>query len=137
MATMTLPRQPATRAATHYAVLTAASREYDAPRALALVALSCAGLEVSALVRLDVGNLCDLGEAGRMGYHLILGDGTRKPIAADTYSLVVDYLCRSRCLDEPEAPLFISRRGHRLSTKQCRRILASVAARAGVDISSQ
>jgi integrase len=120
----------------------AAANAYDAPRALALLALALgAGLRVAELCDLDVGDLASDATGCYVDVREGKGHKQRQvPIAQDVYELVAAYLTVTgravhRTADRG-TPLFLSRKcrsgAGRLTTRQARRVIVATAKRASV-----
>lgn len=121
----------------------AAADAYDAPRALALVALGLgAGLRVAELCALDVSDLASDATGCYVDVRGGKGNKDRQvPISPDVYELVLAYLTATgraihRTADRT-TPLFLSRKQRsgsgRLTTRQARRVIVACATRAGLD----
>lgn len=120
----------------------AAAGKYDAPRALALVALALgAGLRVAELCTLDVGDLASDATGCYVDVRGGKGNKDRQvPISQDVYELVAAYLeATGRAVHRTAdrgTPLLLSRKlrsgAGRLTTRQARRIIIATAARAGL-----
>jgi len=126
----------------------AAADGYDAPRALALVGLALgAGLRVAELCALSVGDLANDATGCYVDVRAGKGHKQRQvPISQDVYELVSAYLSMtSRAIHrtaDRSTPLFLSRKSRaprsdgsptgQLTTRQARRIIVTVAQRAGV-----
>lgn len=119
----------------------AAADAYDAPRAVALVALTLgAGLRVAELCALDVADISS--DATGFFVDVRAGKGWKDrqvPIAPDVHALVLDYVRATgrephRTADRA-TPLFVSRKcrsgAGRLTTRSAERIIAACASRAG------
>ena len=127
------------------AMLDAAGADgYDAPRAVALVALGLgAGLRVAELCALDVGDLASDATGCYVDIRRGKGEKDRQiPISQDVYELIAAYLIETgravhRTADR-ETPLLLSRKRAsspgRLTTRQARRIVEACACRAGVSL---
>lgn len=117
----------------------AAADDWDAPRAVALVALGLgAGLRIAELVALDVGDLAS--DASGVFVDVRSGKGRKDrqvPISQDVYECVAEYLSAThravhRTADR-SMPLFTSWASNRLTARQARRVISACAERAGFD----